>query len=301
MLRVEEGSLYPALHRLEESRLVKARWVVTAKNRRARRLRHHRRRPTAARGRGAALAEGDAGGRTVASADLIAPRSTPVAQPFRAAIGGPRCPGCPDSSTCCARVVCRKTSTRSSAFISNPCRGTRADGLSREEALARASRQFGNRAVLRETSRDLKLVPWLESLWRDLRLGARMLRKDAGVSSVAVISLGLAIGACTAAFSLIDAVILRDLPVHDPDRLVYISRAGDNKDLRFAGLFSYPFLESMRQTLPPHMEVFSMSHQSLRQAILPDAGGVEEKLLTQFVSANAFAALGVAAAIGRVL
>jgi putative ABC transport system permease protein len=176
-----------------------------------------------------------------------------------------------------------------------------ADGLSREEALARASRQFGNRAVLRETSRDLKLVPWLESLWRDLRLGVRMLRKDAGVSSAAVISLGLAIGACTAAFSLIDAVILRDLPVHDPDRLVYISRAGDNKDLRFTGLFSYPFLESMRQTLPPHMEVFSMCHQGLRQAILPDAGGAEEKVRTQFVSGNAFNALGVTAAIGRVL
>jgi hypothetical protein len=43
-------------------------------------------------------------------------------------------------------------------------------------------------------------VPWIESLWRDVRLGARMLRKDAGVSSAAVVSLGLAIGACTAAF-----------------------------------------------------------------------------------------------------
>jgi predicted permease len=176
-----------------------------------------------------------------------------------------------------------------------------AEGLSRADALARASRQFGNRLVLREASRDAKLLPWLESIWRDLRLGARMLRKDAGVSAAAVISLGLAIGACTAAFSLIDALVLRELPVRDPDRLVYLSSGSNNADLRFTALFSYPFLERMRETMTPHMDVFSMSHQSLRQAILPDAGGAEEKLLTQFVSGNAFNALGVRATIGRLL
>jgi len=150
-------------------------------------------------------------------------------------------------------------------------------------------------------SRFVNFLPWLESLWRDLRLGARMLCKDAGVSSAAIISLGLAIGACTAAFSLIDALILRELPVRDPSRLVYVSRESDNKDLRFTALFSYPLLTRMSETVSPHMEVFGMSHQSLRQAILPDGGGVEEKLLTQFVSGNAFGALGVTAAIGRVL
>ena len=175
------------------------------------------------------------------------------------------------------------------------------DGLSRHEALARASLQFGNRLALREQSRDVKLVTWLDSVWRDLRLGARMLRKEAGVSAAAIMSLGLAIGACTAAFSLIDALILRELPVRDPGRLVYVSRESNNRDLRYSALFSYPLLNRIRQTVSPHLEVFSMSHQSLRQAILPDAGGVEEKLLTQFVSGNAFNALGVSATIGRVL
>jgi putative ABC transport system permease protein len=176
-----------------------------------------------------------------------------------------------------------------------------ADGLSRDAALAQASRQFGNRAVLRETSRDVKLLPWLASLGRDLRLGARMLYKDAGVSTAAIVSLGLAIGGCTAAFSLIDALILRELPVRDPDRLVFLTRPGSNKDLRFAALFSYPFLERMRETLPPQAEVFSMGYQQVRQAILPDAVGEEEKLRTQFVSGNAFNVLGVGAAVGRVL
>ena len=176
-----------------------------------------------------------------------------------------------------------------------------AEGLSRADALAQASRRFGNRLILRETSRDVKLLPWLESIWRDLRLGVRMLRKDAGVSATATISLGLAIGACAAAFSLIDALILRELPVRDPGRLVYLSRASDNRDLRFSALYSYPLLNWMRQHVPPHMEVFSMSHQSLRQAILPDAGGEEEKLLTQYVSGNAFNVLGVMPTIGRML
>ena len=146
----------------------------------------------------------------------------------------------------------------------------------------------------------MKLLTWLESVSRDVRLGVRMLRKDAGVSSAAIVSLGLAVGACTGAFSLIDAVILRPLPVRNPDRLVYFERAGSNKDLRFSALFSYPLLESMRAILPPHVDVFSMSHQGLRGAILPDAGGVEEKVRAQFVSGNAFNVLGVTAAIGRV-
>jgi predicted permease len=176
-----------------------------------------------------------------------------------------------------------------------------AQGLSRRAALDEASRRFGNRLRLREASRDVKLVTWLESLGRDLRLGARLLRRDAVVSVAAVISLGLAIGACTAAFSLIDALILRELPVRDPQQLVYVNRVGQRGDERFSTMFSYPLFDRVRQTLAPRMEVFSMSHQSLRQAILADAGGVEEKVVAQFVSGNAFGALGVSAIVGRVL
>ena len=64
---------------------------------------------------------------------------------------------------------------------------------------------------------------------------------------------------------------------------------------------SYPLFDRVRQAVAPQMEVFSMSQQSLRQAVLPDAGGVEEKLRTQFVSGNAFDVLGVTAILGRVL
>jgi predicted permease len=176
-----------------------------------------------------------------------------------------------------------------------------AQGVSRREAIAQASRQFGGRLRLREASRDIKLLSRVESLARDGRFGLRLLRRDAVISAAAVLSLGLAIGACTAAFSLIDALILRELPVRDPHGLAYMSRTGQGYDPRFSTLASYPFFERARQALAPHMEVFSLSHQSLRQAMLPDSPGTEEKLQTQFVSGNAFAALGVRATRGRLL
>ena len=145
---------------------------------------------------------------------------------------------------------------------------TRADelearGLSREAALKEAERQFGPRLQLRESSRDVRLMPWLESLGRDLRLGLRLLRKDTIVSTAAVVSLGLAIGACTAAFSLIDALVLRQLPVPEPDRLVYLSRPATGGDPSYSTMCSYPFFERVRQATAPHLEAFSMSHQSL--------------------------------------
>jgi putative ABC transport system permease protein len=176
-----------------------------------------------------------------------------------------------------------------------------ARGLSREMARAQAARQFGNRLRLRESSRDVKLATRVESLFRDIRFGARLLRKDAVVSLAAIVSLGLAIGACTAAFSLIDALILRELPVRDPHSLVYLDRTDQKDEPRFSALCSYPFLERVRQAASSYLEVFSMSQQSLRQALLPDAGGVEEKVLTQFVSGNAFNALGIRAHVGRLL
>ena len=91
---------------------------------------------------------------------------------------------------------------------------------------------WSGRLALRESSRDVRLAPWLDSLWRDLRFGQRLLRRDAVVSSAAVVSLGLAIGACTAAFSLVDALILRKLPVRDPEAARRATRVDPAEALR---------------------------------------------------------------------
>jgi len=129
-----------------------------------------------------------------------------------------------------------------------------ARGLSREAALAQAARQFGRRLQLRESSRDVKLASWLDSLWRDVRFGQRLLRKDGVVSLSAVVSLGLAIGACTAAFSLVDALILRKLPVRDPDTLVYLDRVGGPKDGPSTPTLSYTLFDRIRQSTAGQME-----------------------------------------------
>ena len=117
-----------------------------------------------------------------------------------------------------------------------------------------------------------RLANRLESIIRDLVFGARLLRKDAAVSVTAVLSLGLAIGACTSAFSLIDALILRQLPVREPDLVLYVIHSGKGTDVRFSSLFSYPSFDRVRQATVATMQTFSMSHQSLRQAVCRTRG-----------------------------
>ena len=89
------------------------------------------------------------------------------------------------------------------------------EGRSPEEA----RKAFGSPLRQREASRDLKLIVWLDSLRADAVFGWRQLNKNKTTSASAILSLALAIGACTAAFRLIDAVLLRPLPVAAPDRM----------------------------------------------------------------------------------
>jgi len=82
-----------------------------------------------------------------------------------------------------------------------------------------ARRAFGAMLRHREASRDAKLVTWLDSLRADSIFGWRQIRKHKITSAAAILSLALAMGACTAAFRLIDALLLRPLPIAHPDRL----------------------------------------------------------------------------------
>src|SRR5262252_2724916 len=92
-----------------------------------------------------------------------------------------------------------------------------------------AQRQFGNTAMLKEVSREMWGWASLERLWQDLRYAIRQFGANPGFASFAVLSLALGIGANTAIFGLIDHVMLRYLPVRNPEELLVVERS-----------FSYP-------------------------------------------------------------
>jgi hypothetical protein len=115
-------------------------------------------------------------------------------------------------------------------------------GLSAAEALAAARREFGGVQQTKEAYRDQRGLPLLDALGQDLRYGVRMLRRSPVFAATAVLSLALGIGANTAIFSLLNVVMFRRLPVHDPERLVIVraQQAGG------AGILSYPVFEELR-------------------------------------------------------
>jgi predicted permease len=165
---------------------------------------------------------------------------------------------------------------------------------------AEARRAFGSALRRREESRDIRLVAWLDSLRADAVFGWRQLRKNKVTSAAAILSLALAIGACTSAFRLIDALLLRPLPVAEPERLYVLARQGMDPagNLRISESFEYPLFRQLRAVVKDQAELIAVSYAD-RTDLTYGSDDEMEKAYRQYVSGWMFDSFGLKPELGR--
>lgn len=182
----------------------------------------------------------------------------------------------------------------------------RSDGVSEDEAHRRARSEFGSVSVAKERFNLKDRIAWIDHLGRDLRHGLRGLGRYPGFTLVAVLTLGLAIGANAGIFSLLDQALLRALPVQDPDRLVVLSFAGDTDGHRHSEggsqpghihEFSYPMYKDLRD----RNSVLSGLIAEAEDSVGLTWNNRSEAADAEMVSGNYFDVLGVRPALGRLL
>jgi len=183
----------------------------------------------------------------------------------------------------------------------------RESGISREEARYAARRALGNTTAVIEDTREMWGWTWLERLVGDSRFGLRQLRKSPGFAVVAILTLALGIGANTAIFSLVHAVMMKSLPVPNPDQLFSLGdtqRCCDTTeiaDLRdnFA-LYSFPLYKHLRDNTPEISELAAFQSWLANLSVMRSGvNAAAEPYFGEFVSGNYFSMFEVGAFRGR--
>jgi MacB-like periplasmic core domain len=175
-----------------------------------------------------------------------------------------------------------------------------AAGMNPQEARHAAMRTFGNPTVLKEETRDAWGWMSLEQIIQDFRYGFRMLRKSPGFTAVAVLTLALGIGANAAMFIVIDAVMLRALPVQHPEELVTVGNPARvhswGTGTPRTDVFSYPLYRELRANNQVFSSLLASSNlDNVRIAL----DGSPETASGRLVTENYFETLGVQALFGR--
>jgi macrolide transport system ATP-binding/permease protein len=180
-------------------------------------------------------------------------------------------------------------------------------GMTRKDALRAVRLERGSLEITKEVVRTARWESFVETLWQDLRFAARILRKSPGFTAVAVLTLALGIGANTAIFTLIDAVMLESLPVANPGQLY---RLGDNNNCcvmvgtQNGGsfvLYSYPLYEHLRDHTPEFTELAAFGSHLSDLSVRRQGDAATEPYKGEFVSGNYFDMFGIGTFSGRTL
>jgi putative ABC transport system permease protein len=170
-------------------------------------------------------------------------------------------------------------------------------GMNPEEARYAARKAFGGVELSKERSRDARGARWIEDLWQDLRFGARMLIKSPGFTFVATLTLALGIGANTAIFSVIEAVMLRPLPYQNSDRLCMLWKSVPARNIEWDWT-SYSAIRDWREQSKSFEDIAVILRPDASEALLQSDAG-PEKIQGSKVSGNFFETLGVRPLLGR--
>lgn len=170
-------------------------------------------------------------------------------------------------------------------------------GMTAEEARFAAKRKLGNETRVREDIYEMNTVSWLDSLWQDLKYGARTLRKSPGYTVVAVLTLALGIGANTVIFSVINTTLLRPLPYKSAKQLVMIFRSDAKNRLKDLGIDSKPDYEDYVKQADTFSSaaLFDASRNGYNLA----EGTRPERLQGVRITSGFFKTFGVAPMLGR--
>jgi predicted permease len=171
-------------------------------------------------------------------------------------------------------------------------------GVSPEEAYRDARRDTGGVEQIKESVRDVRAGVWLDGLVQDLRYGVRTLTKNPAFTLIAMATLALGIGANTAMFSLLDQVVLRLLPVRDPERVVIVRETGNHYGNSYGpNTISWPMFEDLRD----NNQVFSGMFCRFPATVTISGGDRAAQIPAELVSGSYFPVLGVGAALGRTI
>jgi len=190
-----------------------------------------------------------------------------------------------------------------------------AQGMTPGEARYAALRELGGVEQIKEECRDMRRVSFVENFVQDIRYAFRMLAKSPGFTAVVILSLALGIGANTAIFSLIDAVMLKMLPVRQPEQLALLNWVSKGQSYAIQGYdgsdytddlgrdigtsFSYPIYQAIRARNNAFSDVLGFAEADQRLNV--NAFGLSGLAKGEYVSGNYFSTLGVGAALGRTI